>query len=40
MEEIIKKLEEIVNGELDKKIIPSPVVLDIIRIIMTYRFGS
>ena len=39
MEEIIKKLEEIVNQELDKKIIPSNDVLDIIRLLMTYRFG-
>ncbi len=40
MDEIIKKLEEIVNQELDKKTIPSSDVLDIIRMIMTYHFGN
>lgn len=39
MNEIIKKLEEIVNQELDKKIIPSSDVLDIIKLFMTYRLG-
>lgn len=38
MEEIIKKLEEIVNQELDKKVIPNENVLESIRAIMSYRF--
>ena len=36
MEEIIKKLEEIVITELDKKTIPSSDVLDIVKILITY----
>ena len=40
MEEIIKKLEEIVSEELDKKTIPSREVLDIVHLIMTYRFSK
>lgn len=36
MDEIIKKLEEIVKQELDKKEIPSNEVLDIVKLLMTY----
>ncbi len=40
MEEIIKKLEEIVSKELDKKTIPSREVLDIVNIIAAYYFAK
>ena len=39
MEEIIKKLEDIVNKELDKGGVPSSEVLEVVRVLSCHSLG-